>query len=98
MLSLCCPCHAGRIVALTASSDLLVVHLLITGFSTRSLTHSLTYSQTHPHTHTLTHSHVGHLVDTYPKRLTISRFVERDSTLSLRYIKMTIEQVSSVHS
>jgi len=34
----------------------------------------------------------------YPKRLTKSTFVEGDSEISLRYIKMRIEQVSSIHS
>jgi len=34
----------------------------------------------------------------YPKRLTESTFVEVDSNISLWYIKIRIEQVSSVHS
>jgi len=34
----------------------------------------------------------------YPKRLTKSTFVEGDSDISLWYIKIRIEQVSSIHS
>jgi len=34
----------------------------------------------------------------YPKRLTKSTFVERDSNISLWYIKIRIEQVSSIHN
>jgi len=34
----------------------------------------------------------------YPNRLTESTFVERDSNISLWYIKIRIEQVSSIHS
>jgi len=34
----------------------------------------------------------------YPKRLTKSPFVERDSNISLWYIKIRIEQVSSIHN
>jgi len=34
----------------------------------------------------------------YPKRLIKSTFVERDSNISLWYIKIRIEQVSGIHS
>jgi len=75
---------------LGARAPMALSHLTRTNAHTHAHTDTDTHTHTHTHTHTFTFRAFG--------RLTKSTFVERDTTISLWYIKIRIEQVSSIHN
>jgi len=69
-------------------------HYTITHDTTTHAPHTTLHTR-YTYTHTFTFGAFGRCF--YPKRLTKSTFVERDSNMLLWYMKI-IEQVSSIHS